>query len=154
MAEKIRVPSTSVELVLILGAILRKHITLSLQGKECWTFERIVDFSQTSYDDEKGELEVDNYLTVYLGSGYLHAYIEDGPVQKVETRVRCTRNQFMPCNETAWSFELWLRPENGKIMRYRYDCTESFINGDDEIYPIKNMIMALLPPRKIAFKGM
>lgn len=152
MAEKIRIPSTSVELVLILGVIFREHIKLSLQGTECWTFEHVADFSHISYNEGEEDLEVNNYLDIYLGSGYLHAYIDDGPVQKVETRVRCTHNQWVPCDESDWTFELWLKPENGKIMRYRYACPKVFSNVEN-IFLLNNENMPLIPPKKISFSN-
>jgi hypothetical protein len=154
---KIRIPSTSVELVQILGMILRDHLKLKLWGTECWTFEQVSAYDVKSKDNIDPETDiyrgVEHEVNVYLGEGYFRArhFTPNTPdTEKVQARVRCELSKWVPASLSVWIFHIWLKAENGEIRRYYFECHRGYGSGRNINLDEKKEI-PLLPPKRIAF---
>lgn len=153
MKEKIRVPSTTVELVQILGTIIRDHLKIRQFGTECWTFQQVADYEVRSKECE-GYRPVEHRNCVYLGEGYLKAQyysINSGNAEKVEIRTRCEHNNWEAAGLKSWRIELWLKPENGDIRRYFFFCNKGY-GFDRDICLFDDKTIPAFPSNKIAFK--
>ena len=73
MATAMRVPSATVELIQILGTILRDRVGLSISKTECWTFPKILKKDDSSFEPSNPvatfERAQNEYL-IYLGAGH------------------------------------------------------------------------------------
>lgn len=144
---KIRVPATTVQLVQILGEILRDRMRLRMWRTECWTFEHVAEWN-TPKTNEK--------TTVYLGSGDCEMFgIKNGPTReplKLSLRVRCEYNRVEDDKFAIfgnWYIQMWVRLPNNRIARSHYHC--DFGYGDErKITGLVNH-MPILPPNRIAF---
>jgi len=158
MKEKIRVPSTTVELVQIFGTIFRDHLKIRQFGTECWTFQQVADYEVRSKQDVypgADYKQVEHSNSVYLGEGSLKAqfYTTDtGNAEKVEIRTRCEHNNWEGAALKSWTIELWLKPENGEIRRYFFFCNKGY-GFDRDICLFDDKVIPNFPPNKIAFKA-
>ena len=156
--KKIRVPATTVELIQILGNILRDHIKLGIIGSECWTFEHVRDWEiyGEKPDSDADVVEWDLYLlhgnpehrmSVYFGSGNCHVV---GPDGKTELRVCCEHRDWIPASINYWDVQVWIKSPNQPIARHHYQC---FHHGRwlRDVCLVKNSKMRQRPPKKIAF---
>lgn len=171
-SKSIRVPATTVDLVLVLGRILRKHLQLEILETECWTFEHAADWEIYTKPPAEGadpsEWEWYEYyssrpeheMTVYLGSGNCLARgLGEDPKKalKIEIRVRCEYGEWVLASLSSWDFQLWLKLPDGTILRRHFDSSIEYTPHHqvadreiDEIDPSKSR-MPVHPPRKIAF---
>jgi hypothetical protein len=157
--EKIRVPATTVELVQILGVILREHIKVELHGCECWTFEHVTDWDipeDESIPAEFGDTEISSpqirhQMEVYLATGYFTAFGHDEPgnARRVDTRVRCELSTWVPAFQSFWDFQIWFKLPDNSIEQHHYRCFREY--GDKRDIAVENTSIPAEPPRKIAF---
>lgn len=166
--KKIRVPSTTVELVQILGAVLRDHTKIKQWDAECWTFEHVADWdierteymlpSQANGDDsfpiQDYEYKVvEHHQTIYLGSGKCHAFgygKDPGNAKELELRVRCEYDDWIPTGQKLWDIEVWIKLPDGSIARHHYICFLGY-GQDRDIMLKENSKMRKHPPNRIAF---
>lgn len=158
MKEKIRVPSTTVELVQILGTIFRDQLKIIQFGTECWTFQQVADYevrTKTEAYPGAGYKPTEHRNSVYLGEGHLKAQFytaNSGNAEKVEVRTRCVHNNWEAAGLKSWIIELWLKPEDGEIRRYHFFCNKGY-GFDRDICLFDDKTISELPPKKIAFKA-
>jgi hypothetical protein len=160
-SNSIRVPATTVDLVLVLGRILRKHLQLKILETECWTFEHVADweiyYKLPADDADASERE---WYEVYLGSGHCltrGAGQDSAKALKIELRVRCEYGKWDSAGLNRWDFQLWLKLPDGTIQRRHFGSSIEHIPhhqvADREVYEIDSSKsrMPMSPPRKIAF---
>lgn len=131
-SNEIRIPCTTVQLVLILGKILRKHLRIKMIGTECWTF--IPSASMGVYGhcpaystEEDVSLDVirkktqKHFIVWYYGFGYCYEGTEASTSDKLELRVTCDHHKSIDSFD-FWYFQLWLRRHDGSIERHYFQC--------------------------------
>lgn len=168
-SKKIRVPATTVQLVQILGEILREHIKISLYGTECWTFEHVADWEikRTEYmlpsqENDGGSFDPQDYeykateyrMTTYLGSGKCLAFGYGdglGSVKELQLRVRCELCNWVPTGLKFWDVQAWIKLPDGSITCHHYQCHLGYGQECDIISAKDFPQMPEDPPRKIAF---
>lgn len=157
MANKIRVPATTVQLIQILGVILREHLRIQLWDTECWTFEHVADWCVFPRDPDTTEnwAPPDFEMSVYLGSGRCRAsgYGSDPEKAKeLQLRVRCEFSEWDPAGLSRWDFQMWIRIPDGSVVRHHYACDLGYGNDRDiSAVPANESRMPQDPPRKLAF---
>lgn len=161
--KKIRVPATTVQLVQILGDIIRNHIKISLYDTECWTFEHVADYEVRweEPDPDAGETEWLEYLNygnpehsmnVYLGSGKVFAFGYHclGDPKQLDLRVRCEHSHWEPTAQKYWDLQIWIKPPNGPIQQHHFTCHLGY-GTCRSIFSETDSKMSQRPPRKIDF---
>ncbi len=157
--KKIRVPSTTVDLIQILGTILRDHLELDLPESECWTFEYVTDWEIYGKEDEWSDdfpvpyLDTEAVNSVYLGTGKCWAFgygDNHGNAEQLDLRVRCQHSRWITGGSDYWDFQLWIKTPDGTVRQHRYTCNLWGASGRD-IFPKTGSKMPQNPPRKIAF---
>lgn len=93
MSNEIRIPATTIEMIQVLGCVLREHIQLQMASTECWTFNHVKDWQIRGKEptEDASQAEWDQYMlnenprhkqSVYLGEGYFRAFVSgDTPVR-------------------------------------------------------------------------
>ena len=163
MSKEIRIPETTVQLVQILGTILRDHLKISFYGDrtECWTFKHIVNWQirgdepgpYASYDEWWNYmfyLNPEHEMSVYLGSGYCHAFSSEHRVKKMELRVRCEHSRWIATSLRAWNIQIWMKFEGKTVKRHQFRCHLGY-GSDRRIYEEDASSIPMHPPKKIAF---
>lgn len=155
MSQKTRITSIEVELVQVLGTILRDHLKLQPHGSECWTFTH--DYNYNIAPEEERDPETDIYcgveheVSVYLTEGYLPV-MNSGKIEKVELRVHCELCKWVPTALSFWIFQFWLKPENGEVKGYYFECHREY-GWNRDIHLNESKVVSPFPPQEIAFKG-
>lgn len=155
--KKIRVPATTVQLIQILGTILREHIKLRPLDTECWTFEHVAKWGiyGKKPGPEAGLVEWSEYqlyenpvhaMQTYLGYGH---YIEEEG-KRLDLRVRCEHTTWVGASLRDWHFQIWIKFPGGSTKQYHYRCDLGYGDSRD-ISPVEDSQMPHDPPRKIAF---
>jgi len=166
MSKKIRVPATTVQLVQILGVILREHLKIPIdeEGSECWTFEHVVDWDiqirepgpkashaewcSYQYRVELGRPE--HEMSVYLGAGYCHVFNPEQGVKRLELRVRCEHSIWVTASLRMWDFQIWGKFDGEPVWRNHFSCSLGY-GTDRDILPETLAAVPQSPPKKIAF---
>ncbi len=170
-SKKIKVPATTVQLVQILGGILRDYIKIYVVDTECWTFDHVANWETKrtesmmppSQASDGGLLEQEDYeyqvtdhrMAVYLGSGKCRAMVfsneDSGVIKSVELRVRCQRSEWVAANLHYWDIQIWMKIFDSPIERYHYECFPWSGNKPLDATLRSDLEIPKLPPRKIAF---
>ena len=162
--KKIRVPATTVQLVQILGVILRENLKIRIYGEhsECWTFEHVTDWEVPVEPPKEGadQAEWEHYewqsvrgeheMSVYLGSGHCSAFSSDQKVKRLELRVRCEHSTWVATSLRMWDFQIWGKFADESVWRHHFSCHLGY-GTDRTISSEKLSDVAQNPPKKIAF---
>lgn len=164
VSKKIRVPETTVEMVLMLATVLRDYINIQLSGTESWTFEHTADWEVHPKENEEGYPFYggpEHEMNVYLGTGNCWAFgYKDtaGPVKKLDIRVRLEYSKWVPLDMSYWDIQIWIKLPDNSVVAHHYECHVDFGNGNyghdtREISAAteRSTKMDPNPPRKIAF---
>ena len=163
MDKEIRVPATTVQLVQILGTIIRDHLKVRLFGTECWTFQHVVNWEIWGEEpkSEAEESERMNYeyrnpehrMSVYFGAGHLKAFgygEEPMNAKRLDIRVRCEHARWVPTGFSFWDFQIWLKLPDGSVERHRFTYHLGY-GEERSIHAELLRRMPANPPKKFAF---
>jgi hypothetical protein len=163
-SKKIRVPETTVEMILMLATILRDHIKIQLVGTECWTFEHTADWEIRLKENEEGYPFYggpEHKMNVYLGTGKCWAFnYKDvaGPVKKLDIRVRLEYSKWVPMDMSYWDIQIWIKLPDNSVVAHHYEShtnfgSESYGHRTTEVSAVTDRFIKMdpNPPRKIAF---
>jgi len=151
MSKHIRVPSTTVELIQILGEILRNHLGLSVHRTECWTFRHV-----SSWETMRSDFDypvVDQRNSLYMGEGSCAASGEQlgsRSYQKLDLRAQCHYNNWESAGSMMWEIHMWIQLPDGSILSRPYRC---FLGSgsDRDIDHDPKLKIKTHPPKRIGF---
>ncbi len=163
MATAMRLPSATVELIQILGTILRDRVGLSISKTECWTFPKILQKDDSSYEPSNPvatfERAQNEYL-IFLGAGHCMVQKPGSGQDRIELRVRCVRNKCLTLDiGDSWDIQLWQQDLDTKsIFRCHHFVCHCYRNELDfgaqrviSAVGLKASKMRVNPPRDIRF---
>lgn len=147
MSNDIRVPSTTVEIIHILGQILRQNLEFEVWRTECWTLKDIASWNE-EYDDHGCP---GRYIQLYYVQG--HCY-EDRPsrAEKLEIRASCEYDDCVVGSLKSWTVKFWVQREDGTIRKYYFFCTKYGYGGSWDVDDFEDKPFEDNPPARIAFK--
>jgi len=166
MRKDIRVPETIVELLQILGLMLRDQMMLTAVANECWTIRPISewDITHPCIEDLMAQYEwprratlqfdkIEHRMSLYFISG--HCIISAGcpeSEERVEIRViaeKCDSSESMGL--AYWVLKVWMQLKDGTIHRFHFQCHLGY--GSDRDFLAESIEkMRPLPPARISFK--
>lgn len=162
--KEIRVTSIIVQLIQLLGTILRDQLGFKLYRPECWTFEHVGKYeipvdrhakepAKDASNEEWGEYdrskEPEHEVSVYMGTGRFPVYSGNG-VDQVEVRVRCEHDHWTPTGLKSWDIQMWVKWPTKEMQYEHFWCSLGY-GTDCSISPC-DLPIPKLPPRRFSFK--
>ncbi len=162
---KVQVSSMYVELIQILGRVLRKNLKMCLRKAESWDVEHVADWGiyGKQPDSDASEEAWFNFHQYENPIHEMHTYLASGKcspmsygdikgrTQDVEIRVRAEFSKWIAVAQSYWDIEMWVMVEGGTVQRYHFHCSRGY-GEDRDIYeqPLSAK-MKDTPPKKIKF---
>lgn len=160
---KIRAPSTTVELVHILGDMLRTKLKINVAITEGWTFEPVAEWTSYGANRECSKQNAlywehvanetpKHFTSIYLCSGCCYEGISSHVSRRLDLRARCERYMWDSAGIGYWIIQLWVKHSDGLVesIYHEYDFGDTKDNARAQNTPLYKMKEA--PPKCIAFK--
>lgn len=162
---KVQVSSMYVELIGILGAVLRHNLKMHLREAESWDLEHVADWGIYGErpDDDASESEWSTFHLHENPIHEMHTYLASGKCspmsygaikgrgQRVEIRARAEFSKWVAVAQSYWSIQMWVMVEGGAVQRYHFHCHRGY-GEDRDIHeqPLPKK-MKDAPPKRIKF---
>lgn len=161
---QLRITGQVVELIQILGTLLRSHMFLQDISDECWTVEHSADWGipyredPSLSDEDRAWADFmhagrdEHEQTTYLLTGKACWITGEGKSREHgwhRIRANCEFSDWHDAGLSLWDIQIWAEVDD-RIDRYHFLCHRGY--GDDrDICLAEPGKMPLTPPRKIAF---